>query len=74
MLAKIAFAVTFMLLLGACSKGGLGSPGSVLWSLTASDAEKAALQDDRAASARFLCAENYSGEGYDACVRNSTKF
>ena len=52
----------------------MGTSGSVLWNLTATDKEQALYADDRAASARFLCAEKYSGEGYDACVRNSTRF
>lgn len=63
-----------LLLVAACNSGGVGTSGSVLWNLTATDEEQALYADDRAASARFLCAEKYSGEGYDACVRNSTRF
>lgn len=61
------------LALAGCG-GGMGQEGSVLWRLTASDAEKAGYQDERTGNARILCAQNYSGEGYDACVRNATKY
>lgn len=60
--------------LGGCNNGAMGNPGSVLWSFTATASQDAEYQSDREGRARLMCAQDYSGEGYEACVRNSMKY
>lgn len=71
---KPVFAVLTLLACTACAKG-VGEPGSVLWQLTANDVERRYYGNDRLTTARLQCAHGgYSGEGYEACVRNAMKY
>lgn len=67
-------AILALFTLAACG-GGIGTPGSIMWKLTANDTERQYHTSGAETTARIQCAQGgYEGSGLEACVRNSMEY